>query len=61
MEAISLESFSIRPLQTLMHQTFRLGDVAAAWQALLRRFSPVLAEAHGMRPRMRSCAHSAAA
>lgn len=50
MEATSLEAFSIRPLQTLMHQTFKLGDVASAWQALLRRFSPVLADAHGMAP-----------
>lgn len=50
MEAASLEAFSIRPLQALMHQTFKLGDVAAAWQALLRRFAPFLPEAGGLAP-----------
>ncbi|KWR74975.1 phenylacetic acid degradation operon negative regulatory protein PaaX [Cupriavidus sp. IDO] len=50
MEARSLEAFSPRPLQALMHQTFRLGDVAAAWQALLRRFSPMAEEAAQLAP-----------
>jgi phenylacetic acid degradation operon negative regulatory protein len=44
MEARSLEAFSLTPLQALMHQTFRLHDVAAAWQALVRRFSPLVDE-----------------
>lgn len=50
MEASSLEGFSIRPLQALMHQTFKLGEVATAWQALLRRFSAILPEAGGLTP-----------
>ncbi|SOZ38889.1 phenylacetic acid degradation operon negative regulatory protein PaaX [Cupriavidus neocaledonicus] len=50
MEASSLEAFSIRPLQALMHQTFKLGDVADAWQALLRRFSPLADEAAELAP-----------
>ncbi|NUT13051.1 MAG: phenylacetic acid degradation operon negative regulatory protein PaaX [Cupriavidus sp.] len=50
MEASSLEAFSIRPLQALMHQTFKLGDVAHAWQALLRRFSPLSDEAADLPP-----------
>lgn len=50
MEASSLEAFSIRPLQALMHQTFKLGDVAAAWQALLRRFAPLADDAAGLAP-----------
>jgi len=50
MEARSLEAFSPRPLQALMHQTFKLGDVAAAWQALLRRFSPLQDEAAQLAP-----------
>ncbi|MCO4863048.1 phenylacetic acid degradation operon negative regulatory protein PaaX [Cupriavidus sp. WGlv3] len=50
MEASSLEAFSLRPLQALMHQTFKLGDVAHAWQALLRRFSPLADEAAGLPP-----------
>ncbi|WP_432261052.1 phenylacetic acid degradation operon negative regulatory protein PaaX [Cupriavidus sp. TMH.W2] len=50
MEARSLEAFSPRPLQVLMQQTFKLGDVAAAWQALLRRFSPLLDEAAQLAP-----------
>ncbi|AOZ06558.1 phenylacetic acid degradation operon negative regulatory protein PaaX [Cupriavidus malaysiensis] len=50
MEAASLAAFSLEPLQVLMQQTFRLGDVAAAWQALLRRFSPLLDSAAGLAP-----------
>lgn len=50
MEASSLEAFPIRPLQALMHQTFKLGDVAQAWQALLRRFSPLAPEAAQLAP-----------
>lgn len=50
MEARSLAAFSIRPLQALMHQTFKLGDVAQAWQALLRRFSPLATEAAQLAP-----------
>lgn len=50
MEASSLEAFSLRPLQALMHQTFKLGDVAAAWQALLRRFSPLAEDAAQLAP-----------
>jgi len=50
MAATSLEAFAIAPLQTLMHQTFKLGDVAAAWQVLLRRFSPMLEEAASLAP-----------
>jgi len=50
MEARSLEAFSLTPLQALMHQTFRLGDVASAWQALLRRFAPMQEEAAGLAP-----------
>jgi phenylacetic acid degradation operon negative regulatory protein len=50
METSSLEAFSIRPLQALMHQTFKLGDVAAAWQALLRRFTPLAEEPAGLAP-----------
>ncbi|WP_455288121.1 phenylacetic acid degradation operon negative regulatory protein PaaX [Cupriavidus necator] len=50
MEASSLEAFSLRPLQALMHQTFKLGDVADAWQALLRRFSALAEEAAQFAP-----------
>ncbi|PVY70484.1 PaaX family transcriptional regulator [Cupriavidus alkaliphilus] len=50
MEASSLEAFPIQPLQALMHQTFKLGDVADAWQALLKRFSPLAQEAAQLPP-----------
>ncbi|MEM5432258.1 phenylacetic acid degradation operon negative regulatory protein PaaX [Cupriavidus oxalaticus] len=50
MEASSLEAFPIQPLQALMHQTFKLGDVADAWQALLKRFSPLAEEAAQLAP-----------
>ncbi|MGO4304972.1 phenylacetic acid degradation operon negative regulatory protein PaaX [Cupriavidus sp. RAF12] len=49
-EAHGLEGFSIRPLQVLMHQTFKLGDVATAWGALVRRFSPLVEDAAGLAP-----------
>ncbi|WP_042879612.1 phenylacetic acid degradation operon negative regulatory protein PaaX [Cupriavidus necator] len=50
MDASSLQAFSLRPLQALMHQTFKMGDVADAWQALLRRFSPLEEEAGQLTP-----------
>jgi phenylacetic acid degradation operon negative regulatory protein len=50
MEASSLEAFSVRPLQALMHQTFRLADVADAWQAFVRRFSPLAEDAAQLAP-----------
>jgi len=50
MEAHSLEAFSPQPLQTLMHHTFKLDAVAAAWNSLLRRFSALAADAGQLPP-----------
>ena len=50
MEARSLEAFSMQPLQTLMHHTFKLDAVAGAWNSLLRRFSSLADEADHFGP-----------
>jgi len=50
MEASSLEAFAMQPLQTLMHHTFKLDAVAAAWNSVLRRFSSLAAESDQLGP-----------
>jgi len=50
MDAHSLAMFSQAPLQKLIHQTYKLGDVADAWQAYVRRFSPWVKEAPSLSP-----------
>lgn len=43
LRASSLEGFSSRPLQNIMHTTFSLTRVADAWNQFIRRFSPLQA------------------
>lgn len=45
MVAESVASFSRRPLEQLIHQTYRLKEVAQAWQAYVRRFASWVKEA----------------
>ena len=44
LSAESIESYSRKPLQTIMHDTFRLARVEQAWQQFIARFAPVAAE-----------------
>lgn len=41
LDAQSLPPFATHPLQTIMHDTFRLGMVAQGWQQFLQRFAPI--------------------
>lgn len=50
MLAESVAAFSRRPLELLIHQTYRLKEVAQAWQAYVRRFSPWIDAADGLSP-----------
>ncbi|KAI3593122.1 Phenylacetic acid degradation operon negative regulatory protein PaaX [Cupriavidus sp. U2] len=45
MRAESVASFSRQPLEQLIHQTYRLKEVAQAWQAYVRRFASWVREA----------------
>jgi len=50
LDACDLAPFSTKPLQALIHQTFKLGDVAHAWQAFLRRFERLVPETASLAP-----------
>lgn len=50
LDAHGVEVFCREPLQKLIHQTYKLGDVAVAWQAYVRRFSPWVQEASRLSP-----------
>ena len=48
LSAESIEAYSRKPLQTIMHDTFKLADVAQAWKQFIARFAPVAAELEGL-------------
>lgn len=50
MLAKSVTAFSRRPLELLIHQTFRLKEVEQAWQAYVRRFAPWVDDAASLSP-----------
>ncbi len=50
LRAASLDGFSTRPLQDIMHATFSLTRVADAWNQFIRRFSPLQAQGPGWEP-----------
>ena len=50
MQAESVAAFSRRPLELLIHQTYRLKEVAQAWQAYVKRFAPWVDEAASLSP-----------
>lgn len=50
LSAQSIEAYSRKPLQAIMHDTFKLEKVALAWKQFIARFSPVCAELAGLTP-----------
>ncbi len=48
LSAESIESYSRKPLQTIMHDTFKLARVEQAWKQFMARFAPVAAELEGL-------------
>lgn len=50
LSAESIESYSRKPLQTIMHDTFKLTQVEHAWKQFIARFAPVAAELEGLSP-----------
>lgn len=45
LSAESIESYSRKPLQSIMHQTFKLAQVKLAWKQFIARFSPLVSDA----------------
>ncbi len=41
LSAASLDAYARRPLQTIMHDTFKLTEVALAWKQFTARFAPM--------------------
>lgn len=50
LSAQSIDAYSRKPLQAIMHDTFNLEKVALAWKQFITRFSPVCAELAGLTP-----------
>lgn len=50
LSAESIEDYSRKPLQTIMHDTFKLANVAIAWKQFIVRFNPVLKEIASLSP-----------
>lgn len=50
MVAESMSAFSRQPLEQLIHQTYRLKEVADAWQAYVKRFLPWVEDAASLPP-----------
>jgi len=48
--AESLEGYTRKPLQTIMHDTFRLAKVEQAWQQFISRFAPMLPALEALSP-----------
>lgn len=48
LSAESIESYSRKPLQTIMHETFKLTQVEHAWKQFIARFAPVAEELEGL-------------
>ena len=48
LSAESLPSYSSKPLQTVMHATFKLDQVDTGWKQFLTRFEPLLQAASGL-------------
>lgn len=48
LSAESIESYSRKPLQTIMHDTFKLARVEQAWKQFIARFAPVATELEGL-------------
>ena len=50
LRAESIADYSPKPLQTVMHATFKLDQVEAAFKQFVTRFEPVLKQAASLRP-----------
>lgn len=50
LRASSIASYSRKPLQTIMHDTFQLTEVAQAWAQFIARFAPLAASLPTLRP-----------
>lgn len=50
LRASSIEGYARKPLQTIMHDTFQLTDVARAWQQFIARFAPLLEDMQALNP-----------
>lgn len=50
LSASHLAAYSHQALEHIMHQTFSLGEVAAAWEQLITRFEPIQTELHQLDP-----------
>ena len=48
LSAASIETYSRKPLQSIMRETFKLTEVGLAWKQFMARFEPMLAELESM-------------
>ena len=51
LRAQSIDGYAQRPLATVMQDTFKLATVGAAWQAFIKRFAAVEADAASLKPK----------
>ncbi len=50
LSASGIETYSEQPLQNILHQAFKLTEVALAWQQFVARFEPMLSELEELSP-----------
>lgn len=50
LSAESLDGYSRLPMQTIMHDTFKLAKVEQAWNQFIARFEPVFTDSHPLNP-----------
>lgn len=50
LRASGMEAYSRKPLQTIVHDTFQLTDVAIAWKQFMARFAPLLETMTALNP-----------
>lgn len=50
LSASGIETYSDQPLQNILHQAFKLTEVALAWQQFVTRFAPLLGELDTLNP-----------
>ncbi len=50
MSASGIDTYSDQPLQNILHQAFKLTEVALAWTQFVARFEPLLSELENLSP-----------
>lgn len=50
LNASGIDTYSDQPLQNILHQAFKLTEVALAWKQFIERFEPMLSELENLGP-----------